>query len=365
MEERVKTGGFSVRMVVAVLCTVAALLGAAPKEKRTLPVDRLLKLAGNKRTDPEVAYGAADLVLREGLAKESELKKALSILEKLARDRGEERYRVRAVIHYLRWPTKYEKAAGKLASASESDNAILSYALVACELKLWEDADRDKRAEDAAAHLKKAAEHLARGNNCERLETYQPDAIRAGVRALEKLGFSPFAARMAAFFQPETPHIPWMRAISVFYSRAADRHIQKARYGNAQATIGPVVVMGEKLRANTRLLVSELACIKMTRPALEKIRHASLGNRDFLTHERASRLETDLKDRLDLLQAYLVGLNEAMEPRPTPSKTEAEWTRFFDDVLTNGEVETIAADQDIDIQPAVLDTITTPDRPAR
>jgi len=363
VEESVKAGGFSVRTYVAVLCMVAALLGAAPKEKKTLPVNRLLKLAGNKRTDPEIAYGAADLVLREGRAKESKLKKALSILEKLARDHGEERFRVRAVIHYLRWPTKYEKAAGKLASASESDNAILSYALVACELKRWEDADRQKRAEEAAAHLKKAAEHLARGNNCERLETYQPDAIRAGARALEKLGFSPFAARMAAFFQPETPHIPWMRAISVFYTMAADRDIQKARYGSAQATIRPVVVMAERLRANTRLLVSELACIKMTRPALEKLRHASLGNRDFLTRERAIRLQTDLKDRLDRLQGYLIGLNEALEPDPTPSKSQAEWSQFFDDVLANGEVETIAADQDI--QAAVPDKMTTRDRPAR
>jgi len=343
---------------------VVALLGAASKDKKTLPVKRLLKLAGNKRTDPDIAYGAAELVLREGRTKESNLKKALSILDKLARNHGEERYRVRAVAHYLRWPAKYEKAARKLASASESDNAVLSYALLACELKLWEDADRKKRPEEAAAHLKKAVEHLARGNNCERLDTYQPDAIRAGVRALEKLGFSPFAARMASFFQPEIPHMPWMRAIAVFYTRTAGRDFKKASYSPAQAAIQPVVVMADRLRTSTRLLVSEIACIKMMQLPLERLRHAALGNRDFLISERAGRLETDLKARLDLLQGYLIGLNDALEPDSTPAKTKDEWARFFDDVLGNGEVDTIEGDQVI-MEAVPADTIFQGEAPRR
>lgn len=380
LAKSMEIGGITVRKRIAVLSAVLAVLaGCTAKQEKTLtyeafvkngwapaslevPVNDLLNLARSEQTSPEVAYGAADLVLREFTASDSKRKTAFSVLEKLARDHRQERFWVRAIIHYLCRPDKYEKNVRNLATPG-SDNAIVSYALAACELKRWDDEDARKRPQDAAACLAKAAGHVLQGNGCDRLDTYERDAIRADIRALEQLGYSPFAARMVAFFQPETPHMRWMRAIALYYTNAADRDILSRNYRSAQTMMQPVVVMAEKLRANTHLLTPELACIKMTRPALEKLRNSSLANNDYLTSERADRLETDIEARRQLLGDYLAGRNEAMQPERARAKTETEWTAFFDDVLANGEVETIAQDQDI--LNAVPKPTVTQGRPAR
>ena len=296
------------------------------------PVKQLLAFAAQDRSDPELAWGALDLALRDNTTSTSDREKALAMLRKLAQDHPQqERYRVRAIVHHLRWPRQYRQKAGALAQdAGAWDNALFDYALAACHL------EREEQDE--------AARDMTTGNRRSALRTYERDVLRAALRSLEEIGYTPFAARMASFFLPETPHMRWMEALGVYYQTKADDEILAGRFEDATAMLGATVTLSEQMRADAVLITTEMDCIKTGRPALEKIRNIGTMTSNYVQREKAEAALTDLVARRAHLADLLVARNIALQPDRSSGKTEAQWVAFFDQVLEKGEAEAVSAD---------------------
>ena len=296
------------------------------------PVGRLLALAGSDDVDTTTAWGAVEMALREGTIGFAQRAQALGILEKLVTEHPDDPvYRARAVIHLLRWPSLYKRKARKLAQVAEtSDNALFDYALAACALE-------DGRSEDAL-------EDMRRGNACPKLVTYERQSLVAGIRALERIGYTPFAARMVALFQPETPHMRWMYALGLFYRQAADDEMKRGQAQEARAKLSAVAAMAEQLYTDSFSLTDQLACIKIARTALERLRTADALCGDFAGSKKLEGTIAELNTLRSEIGAYIAARNRALQPDKARAKSEAQWVTYFDRVLQSGELQAVRAD---------------------
>ncbi|MFH0964070.1 MAG: hypothetical protein V2A58_08655 [Planctomycetota bacterium] len=321
-------------------------------EALDVPAEKMLSAARSRSGDPQFVWGAAELTLASRELAKSQRDEALGLLEGLADHHPEsEAYVVRAVSHALRWPTVYAERAKKLIRTHNvQENALADYALAACDLA--QNKDGEARAKLIAAAAK------------ERFNAYELEALRASVRTLEGSGYSPFSARMVAFFRRIPAHAVWMSAMSRYYDDKVRRGKGEKDSAEMKGLFGALAAMGMKAKGDAETLDTELAAIQVAKRALLRKTEAAGMQGDAVAVALAQKEVDEIDTRRELLNEYLGRRNASFRPGTPQWKQENEWVGFFDSVLAKGEAEAIRTDRMIE-GPSPLGRMRMPVQPEK
>ena len=136
----------------------------------------------------------------------------------------------------------------------------------------------------------------------------------------------------------------WVSSLGEYYTRKAENEIEDKQIEKARTTLEADIIMAQQVHDDSFSLAGKLACLKITKPALESLQRVRAMARDLAGMRQVQRGLTNLNAWRSELGALMSARNTALQPPRAAGKTEAQWISFMDDVLERGEVDAIRSD---------------------